>query len=80
MSDAVEWDGYWLWRLFEAANRSCPIKLRPFELVVRALAEAKGADRAVLSQTVTRFGKGDLGGTSQAARSSNWAFSDGRGL
>lgn len=35
-SDAPDWDGYWMMRLFEAAGRKASIRLRDFSLLMPA--------------------------------------------
>jgi len=52
LSDAIEWDGYWLRRLFETANRPCPVKLQPFNRVVKEVALANGIDPELVAQRI----------------------------
>lgn len=36
-SDAPDWDGFWLMRLFDAGGRKCPIRLKDFTRLMPAL-------------------------------------------
>lgn len=55
LSDALEWDAYWLRRSFEAANRPCPIELQPFDRTVKAIAIANGNDPDITSQRIEEW-------------------------
>lgn len=40
-SDAPDWDGFWLMRLFDAAGRRCPIRLKDFSQIIPPMTEAE---------------------------------------
>lgn len=55
VSDAVEWDSYWLHRLYETVDRPCPIKLQPFDIVIMEFAVANGLDRGFVAQRIEEW-------------------------
>ncbi len=51
-SDAPDWDGFWMLRLFQAAGRRCDIRLEDFARVMPALTPP---DKARLLQQADRL-------------------------
>lgn len=43
-SDAPDWDAFWMMRLFDAAGRKCPIRIREFSTLMTPMTPEKKAD------------------------------------
>lgn len=50
ISDAVEWDSYWLHRLYETEGRVCSFLLHPFDRIIRAIGRDHGTDPARITE------------------------------
>lgn len=52
VSDAPDWDAFWMMRLYEAAGRKCPLRLKDFASVMPPMSRE---ERAALLQKADRL-------------------------
>lgn len=59
VSDAVAWDNYWLYRLYESEGRHCSLRLRAFDCIIRAIGAEHGIDPIRITEQLEAWSRSE---------------------